>query len=196
MLPDDGIHNPAPILDLPALIEHVKAGTSTFKDYGSSPTTKKYIEQVTPDVSRLPYCGLSVECGSVGPNLVNEAVAQTLVITVCATIIMDAQTDFTGFEQQTAMFDDHLLDLMHCIYNYQPSKTRYLNGFQLRDFDRVSELETNAYEVYCVYFDIPCRIDYLDGYMTEARAIKSVKAQARLQKLNTSTTFNVVNNSK
>lgn len=173
----DDLHNPAPILDAVAVIQHIQANQKTFAQVGMGASPKKIIDQVTPQKIQLPYCGISVEFGDVTPNPANTTTVQVLEVIVACTCVYDAPTDLTGAGQQITFMDNGLKDLMHSLYNWQPSQKRYLNGFRLERFERLGDLSENAYEVYVAYFTIPMQIDYLDGYLSPEIQLREIQAQ-------------------
>ncbi|MFT8444718.1 hypothetical protein [Acetobacter orientalis] len=192
----DDLHNPAPILDIVAVIQHLQANQKTFAQVGMGASPKKIIDQVTPQKIQLPYCGVSVEFGDVTPNPANTTTVQVMEVIVACTCVYHAPTDLTGAGQQITFMDNGLKDLMHCLYNWQPSQKRYLNGFRLERLERLGNLSENAYEVYVVYFSIPLQIDYLDGYLSPEIQLREIQSRAILSKGQDSQTINFENISK
>lgn len=173
----DDLHNPAPILDVVAVIQHLQAYQKTFAQVGMGASPKKIIDQTTPQKPQLPYCGVSVEFGDVTPNPANTTTVQVMEVIVACTCVYHAPTDLTGAGQQITFMDDGLKDLMHCLYNWQPSQERYLNGFRMERWERLGDLSQDAYEVYVVYFSIPMQIDYLDGYLDEPTQLREIQTR-------------------
>lgn len=192
----DDLHNPAPILDVVAVIQHLQANQKTFAQVGMGASPKKIIDQTTPQKPQLPYCGVSVEFGDVTPNTANTTTVQVMEVIVACTCVYHAPTDLTGAGQQITFMDDGLKDLMHCLYNWQPSQKRYLNGFRLERLERLGNLSENAYEVYVVYFSIPLQIDYLDGYLSPEIQLREIQSRAILNKGQDSQTIKFENISK
>ncbi|MFT8850397.1 hypothetical protein [Acetobacter orientalis] len=189
----DDLHNPAPILDIVAVIQHLQANQKTFAQVGMGASPKKIIDQVTPQKIQLPYCGVSVEFGDVTPNPANTTTVQVMEVIVACTCVYHAPTDLTGAGQQIMFMDNGLKDLMHCLYNWQPSQQRYLNGFRLERWDRLGNLSENAYEVYVAYFSIPLQIDYLDGYLSPEIQLREIQSRVILNKGQDSQTINFEN---
>lgn len=181
----DDLHNPAPILDVVAVIQHLQATQKTFAQVGMGASPKKIIDQTTPQKPQLPYCGVSVEFGDVTPNPANTTTVQVMEVIVACTCVYHAPTDLTGAGQQITFMDDGLKDLMHCLYNWQPSQERYLNGFRLERWERLGDLSQDAYEVYVVYFSIPMQIDYLDGWLDEPTKLIEIQTRMILNNDNT-----------
>lgn len=192
----DDLHNPAPILDAVAVIQHLQANQKTFAQVGMGASPKKIIDQTTPQKIQLPYCGISVEFGDVTPNPANTTTVQVLEVIVACTCVYHAPTDLTGAGQQIMFMDNGLKDLMHSLYNWQPSQKRYLNGFRLERFERLGDLSENAYEVYVAYFTIPMQIDYLDGYLSPEIQLREIQSRVILNKGQDSQTINFENISK
>lgn len=178
----DTNHNPAPILDLISVVDQIKKNTVVLKDVTIISDSKKYIDQITPDKTKLPGVGLTTEFGDVSENYANSSMVQFFDIQICCTVVLDASSDQTGAGSHLYIWDMVFKDLMHCIYNWKPSKQRYVNGFKLSRFERIAALSSNAYEVYCVYFTIPAQIDYLDGYLISAKNLSSINASIELEK--------------
>lgn len=189
----DDLHNPAPILDAVAVIQHLQANQKTFAQVGMGASPKKIIDQTTPQKIQLPYCGISVEFGDVTPNPANTTTVQVLEVIVACTCVYHAPTDLTGAGQQIMFMDNGLKDLMHSLYNWQPSQKRYLNGFRLERFERLGDLSENAYEVYVAYFTIPMQIDYLDGYLSPEIQLREIQSRVILNKGQDSQTINFEN---
>ncbi|MGE4523008.1 MAG: hypothetical protein AB7D19_11080 [Acetobacter sp.] len=181
----DDLHNPDPILDAVAVIQHLQANQKTFAQVGMGASPKKIIDQTTPQKPQLPYCGISVEFGDVTPNTANTTTVQVLEVIVACTCVYDAPTDLTGAGQQITFMDKGLKDLMHSLYNWQPNQKRYLNGFRLERFERLGDLSENAYEVYVAYFTIPMQIDYLDGYLPPEIQLREIQSRMILNNDNT-----------
>jgi hypothetical protein len=173
----DDLHNPAPILDVVAVIRHLQANQKTFAQVGMGASPKKIIDQTTPQKLQLPYCGVSVEFGDVTPNPANTTTFQVMEVIVACTCVYDAPIDLTGAGQQITFMDNGLKDLMHCLYNWQPIQKRYLNGFRLERWERLGNLSENAYEVYVAYFTIPMQIDYLDGWLDEPTQLREIQTR-------------------
>lgn len=191
----DDIHNSAPILDLVTVVNQIKNNTKLFRDVSVVSDSKKLISQIGPDKSRLPFVGLTEEFGEVTDNPLNAGMFQILTIDLCCTIVLDTEGDLTGAGSMLSLFDPLLKDLLHCIYNWQPEKTRYLNGFSLSRFERIASLCSNTYEVYCVYFSIPTQIDYLDGYLTEGQKLIEIQTQNKINKSSQTFIVNTLNKS-
>ncbi|MCP9318763.1 hypothetical protein KBX73_03020 [Acetobacter persici] len=191
----DNLHNAAPFLDLVTVVNQIKNNTVLFRDVSVASDPKKLIGQIGPDKSRLPFIGLTEEFGEVTSNPINGSMVQVLTIDVCCTIVLDTEGDLTGAGSLLCVFDDLLKDLMHCIYNWRPEKTRYINGFSLNRFERIAGLCSNTYEVYCVYFSIPTQIDYLDGYLTEGQKLQVISTQLQPTKTNQFLIVNTENKS-
>ncbi|MBF0892724.1 hypothetical protein HKD28_15130 [Gluconobacter sp. LMG 1744] len=178
----DDLHNPAPFLDVVAVIEQIKANQQTFQQIGAGASPKKIVDQVTPQNIQIPYCGVSVEFGDVSENYSNTTTVQQMEVIVSCTCIYNAPSDFTGAGQQITFMDSGLKDLMHSLYNWQPSTKRYLNGFRLLRFERIAELSQNDYEVYVAYFIIPMQIDMFDGYLDEPTRLREIQTKLLLNK--------------
>ncbi|WP_406239694.1 hypothetical protein ACF3NX_06275 [Acetobacter orientalis] len=178
----DDLHNPAPILDMVAVRKQIVDNQKTFAQIGVGASPKKIIEQITPQKIQLPYCGVSVECGDISANPANTTTVQVMEVVVSCTCVFQASDDFTGAGQQINFMDNGLKDLFHCLYNWQPSKKRYLNGFRLLRFERLDDLSNNSYEIYMVYFIIPLQIDFLDGFMDEQARLREIQSQLILKK--------------
>ena len=189
----DDLHNPAPFLDTVQVIEQIRANQTTFAQVGAGASPKKIIDQVTPQNIQLPYCGVSVEFGDVSENYANTTTVQQLEIIVSCTCVYNAPSDFTGAGQQITFMDSGLKDLMHSLYNWQPSQKRYKNGFRLLRFERIAELSMNDYETYVVYFVIPMQLDYLDGWLTEGMKIQEIQTRMLLNKGNDTILVSVEN---
>ena len=178
----DGIHNPAPIIDLMIVTNQIKNNTDLFKLVTPISSPKKLVKQVTPNNSTLPALGLTIDYCSASENDLNEVVAQVMTISVCFTVVLDTTNDLTGAGTQFVMFDQAYRALSWSVYNYQPDtpgiKSRYLNGFTFDKSERIENLCDDAYEVYCIYYEIQAQIDYLDGYLTPEQHLLEINLKA------------------
>ncbi|GBR17473.1 hypothetical protein [Gluconobacter frateurii] len=186
-------NNPAPFLDIKSVVNQLSANQDLFKYITAISDPKKFIDEIKPSVNQLPAVGITIEFGSVTDNLLNNAVAQVFEIEVCFTSVFNTSIDISGASSQTSYWNDALKALMNSIYNWQPSKERYLNGFQLERTERIGALCDNAYEVYCTYFDIKVQIDYTDGYLTEGQKLQIIQTQLNQNKNKQTTTINIQN---
>lgn len=168
-------NNPSPLLDLKEVVKQVNTNTKLFRYVTVISGKEKFISQVQPNVDQMPAVGFTIEFGDVTDNLTNESMGQFLDITLCCTVVLNVSDDITGSKSHYQFVNDLLPDLNHSIYNWQPSNSdRYINGFKLHNFQRIEACCSNAYEVYCVYYEIPCQIDYLDGYIPPTTPLKSI----------------------
>lgn len=186
--------NPTPIIDLVAIYNQIKKNTDYFQNITVSASTKKLIDQYSPDLSTLPACGISCEFMSASEAVGNSTRVQVLDITICCTIILPANNDLTGAGSQINFFDEAFRELMKCLYCWKPATGRYTNCFSFDRSERIENSSSNAYEVYCVYFTIPAQIDYLDGYITSGQQLSLISSEVITEKNKTTNHINIQNN--
>ena len=178
-------HNNAPILDLKQIVQHVKNNMDFFRLITIIPSSSKFVTQIKPELNKLPAVGFTVDFGSITGNLVNTSMAQIMDIIVCCTVVMPVANDLSGAGSHYSFTTAGFPALSRCLYNWTPETTgRYTNPFQLYSFQRIENLCDNAYEVYCVYYKISCQIDYMDGYIPNAKLLTEINADIKTEKNN------------
>ena len=190
----DNLHNPSNIIDIQSIVNQIKQNTKLLKTVTSVSSSVNFVKQFKPKMNQLPALGVTVECGSISENFSNSSMAQTMDVVYACTLILDTTPDLTGALSQNQMFSSLLSDVMHAIYNWQPRKDlRYQNGIKMDRFERIDNLCDNTYEVYILYFSVPVQIDYLDGFLTDPQKLLLLNTQINLEKSNTITTVNIIN---
>ena len=187
-------NNPQPIIDLVEILKQIKTNSTYFKTTVLSGSSKKLVDQYTPDLSALPACGISCEYGDFSEAVGNSTRVQIMDITICCTIILQANNDLTGAGPQINFLDEAIRELMKCLYNWQPSNKRYINGFKNDRFERIESLSGNAYETYCMYFTIPAQIDFTDGYLKPEQSLLYINTDISTEKNKTINHINIQNN--
>lgn len=183
-------NNPEPFLNEVAIIQQLIDQTSSFKKIMPVSAPDKFISQIKTKPSEMPALGVSLEFGDVTENITNSSMLQVMEIDIMFTVVLNTQQDLTGGTPQIS-FISLWQEISHAILNWQPSKNRYLNGFQQGRFERIAPLCDDVYEVYTIIYSIPIQIDYLDGFLTEGQKLVQIQTQMIMNnKLN----INIQNN--